>query len=156
MRVSLPVEMRTSYLQSQFQYYRTAKGYLTADAVNCWVDQVLMPYVAATRTLLGRNFPVFLILDGLKTHFAPHARDIFEQERATVIPLPPHASHLYQILDLCKFGVMKRNINNGETARPPDLWKRNWHKRLNELCECGIAPALLDCSGCVEKRWLCP
>jgi hypothetical protein len=63
--------------------------------MNYWIDQVLMPYVAATRTRIGRNFPVFLILDRLEAHFMPHARDIFEQERVMVIPLPLHLSHLY-------------------------------------------------------------
>jgi hypothetical protein len=88
--------------------------------MNYCIDQALMPYVAATHTRLGRNFPVSPILDSLKTHFTPHARDIFEQERVTVIPLPPHASHLYQILDFCIFGVMKKEYKysgNCKTSR---------------------------------------
>jgi hypothetical protein len=116
-RVHLTGEIRMSYLHTEFQYYHTAKGYLTSDAMDYWVDHVLMPYVASARTRLWHSFPLFLILDGLKVHFTPHVYEVFGQENVIIIPLPPYASHLYQILDLCLFGVMKKECKQSRTGR---------------------------------------
>jgi hypothetical protein len=127
--------------------------------MNYWIDQVLMSYIAATRTRLGRNFPVFLVLDGLKAHFTPHARDIFEQERATVIPLPRYASHLYQILDLCIFGVMKKEYKQSRNckasrsleqklAQKIERVVRAWHR----TCFIGTVLAAWRSAGVVHER----
>jgi hypothetical protein len=111
-QVHLPAEMRIFYLQHEFQYYYTPKGYLTGDAMDHWVDHVLIPYVVCARQQFGRNFRGFLLLDGFKAHCTPHVRERFQQENVIVIMLPPHASHLYQVLDLCLFGVMKKEYKS--------------------------------------------
>jgi hypothetical protein len=53
----------------------------------------------------------------LKAHFTTHVREAFGQENVIVIPLPPHSSHLYQILDLCFFGGMKKEHKQSRTGR---------------------------------------
>jgi hypothetical protein len=100
--------MQTSYLQREFQYCRTPKEYLTGDAMDHWVDHVMIPCVVCARQQLGRNFRVFLLLDGLKAHCTRHIRERFQQENVIAILLPLHASQLYQVMDLCIFGVMKK------------------------------------------------
>jgi hypothetical protein len=140
-RVYLPAEMRMSYLHAEFQNYHTAKGYLTSDAIDYWVDHALMPYIGSTRARLGHSFPLFLILDGLKAHFTPRVREVFGQKNVIVIPLSSHASHLYQILDLCIFGVMKKEYTQSRTGhvlsslnekltQKIERIVRTWHRAL--------------------------
>jgi hypothetical protein len=80
-----------------------------------WVDHVLIPYLVCARQQLGRNFRVFLFLDGLKAHCVPHVRERFQQENVIVILLPPSANPLYQVLGLCIFGVMKKEYKSSRT-----------------------------------------
>jgi hypothetical protein len=50
-RLTLPSEIAVSHLAGEFRYFRTAKGYLTAEAMDDWIDGVLMPDVAGVRAI---------------------------------------------------------------------------------------------------------
>jgi hypothetical protein len=108
-RVKLPEEIDNSYLPGQYLYLHTPKGYLNRDAMDYWFDHILVPYVEATRARYQIPSKAILILDGLKAHDTPHVADLMAHHDIHVVLLPPHTSHLYQVLDLCVFGVMKTN-----------------------------------------------
>jgi hypothetical protein len=107
-RANLPAEISTSYLANNFRYFQTGKGYLTGAAMDFWIDIVLISLITGARNCLEFPFPVSLLLDELRAHFTPCFRDIFARESVIVIPIQPHTRHLYQTLDLCRFGVMKK------------------------------------------------
>jgi hypothetical protein len=104
----LPLEIAASYLAGEFRYFRTAKGYLTAESMDYWIDGVLLRYFAGVRAPIESHFPVFLLLDGFQAHFTPHARDAFARDDVIVIPIRVHKSHLSQLLNLCVFGIVKK------------------------------------------------
>jgi hypothetical protein len=107
--VRLPEEIDDSYLPGQFLYLHTPKGYLTRDAMDFWFDRVLVPYMEAIRARDQMRSKAILIIDGLKAHETPHVNELMVRHDVHVILLPPHTSHLYQVLDLCVFGVMKND-----------------------------------------------
>jgi hypothetical protein len=76
-----------------------------------WVDHVLIPYVVCAPAIRAEFSPI-PAFDDLKAHCTPHVRERFQQENVIVILLPPHASHLYQVLDLCIFGLMKKEYKS--------------------------------------------
>jgi hypothetical protein len=62
-RVHLPPEIAGSYVSGAFRYFQTKKGYLTAQAMDFWVQAVPLTYVAEVRARLqgpitaGREHP---------------------------------------------------------------------------------------------------
>jgi hypothetical protein len=96
-----------------------------AEATDYWVDSFLIPYVTWAPAVIGHHVAAFLILDGLKPHFTSHVRKVFKREAVILTILPVHVSHLYQILILCIFGVMKRTTNSREATAPSRAAGRN-------------------------------
>jgi hypothetical protein len=121
-RMTFPSEIVTSYLASEFRDFRASKGYLTAEALDCWIEIVLMPYAAAVQARVESHFPEFLLLDGLRAHFTPHARDVFARESVIVMPISAHTSRLYQVRGLCVFGIIKQEYGSWKKSlgwKPP-------------------------------------
>jgi hypothetical protein len=58
--------------------------------------------------VVSRDHYVFLLLHGQRVHFTPYAHRVFEDQGIAVMSIPAHARDLYQVLDLCIFGVMKK------------------------------------------------
>jgi hypothetical protein len=118
-RVTLPKEISGSYLEAHFKYFKTPKGYLTCEAMDFWVDSILIPYVLQVKML--RNLPssasTFLIFDGLKAHCTEHTAEVFSSFSIHVIELPPHSSHLFQPLDLVIFGLTKKEYKNSANTK---------------------------------------
>jgi hypothetical protein len=83
-----------------------------------WVGSVLTPYVTWVRGVIGQHVAEFLILDWLKAHLTSHVREAFERAAAIIVILPARQSHLYQVLDLCTFGVIKKTTNSREATAP--------------------------------------
>jgi hypothetical protein len=136
-RQNLPVELASSYVGGEFYYFHTPKGYLTGLAMDYWVDTVLLPYVIAVRTRFTDRFTCVLILDGLRSHSTPHTQEIFRDQDIRVIDLPPHTTHLYQPLDLCIFGISKKEYRisgEGKTDLVEKISKKierilkSWHR----------------------------
>jgi hypothetical protein len=116
-RVHLPDEIASSYVGAEFAYFYPKKGYLTAPAMDYWVATVLLPYVTSVRVRLGARVMSVLIVDGLCSHSTGYTRDTFRDDEIRVIELPAHTTHLYQPLDLCIFGVTKKEYRVGGEAK---------------------------------------
>lgn len=56
--------------------------------------------------------PAILIFDGLKAHLTTEITAILNQNNISIICLPPHSSHILQVLDLSIFGPMKIYYQN--------------------------------------------
>jgi hypothetical protein len=117
-RSILPEEIQASYLFHEFLFCHTSMGYLTAEAMDCWVDSGLIPYVTWARAVIGHHTAALLILDGLKTHFTSHVSEVFELEAVALIILPAQASHLYQV-PTCGVSVSQERATNSREATAP-------------------------------------
>ena len=74
-----------------------------------WVENVLHPYVDIVRSIYGEDLRCVLIGDGLKAHFHEDIEKSFEEiGNLTTIPLPPHSSHISQMLDATVFSPLKK------------------------------------------------
>jgi hypothetical protein len=86
-----------------------------AEATDYWVDSILIPSVTWARAVINHHVAPFLILGGLKSHLTSHLREVFKRETVILIVLPAHASHLCQALDLCIFGVVKKDYKQSRS-----------------------------------------
>ena len=74
-----------------------------------WVENILHPYVNIVRSIYGKDLRCVLIGDGLKAHFHENIEKPFENiGNLTTIPLPPHSSHISQMLDATVFSPLKK------------------------------------------------
>jgi hypothetical protein len=49
-----------------------------------------------------------LLMDNCSPHFTPAALELLTGARVRIIPFAPHTTHIFQVLDLALFGVLKR------------------------------------------------
>jgi hypothetical protein len=63
-------------MASEFCYTKTPKGYLTGDAMNFWIDHMLLPYIQDVILRLRNLSTTLLIINGLRSHHTPYPRDM--------------------------------------------------------------------------------
>lgn len=81
-----------------------------------WVRNILIPYVNDRRDELSNpNLQALLLFDGLKAHLMSDITQELNQNGIHIVCLPPHSSHLLQILDVSIFGPMKTFYRNSKT-----------------------------------------
>lgn len=115
-----PKEVRNSPIGNKFLWYCTTSGYLNEEAMIYWIEEVLIPYLKyATKDAKDEVLPL-LLFDNLKAHLTDRVTDLLEKNNIRTCCLPPHSSHLLQVLDLSFFGSMKCQFKNIE----PTLFKK--------------------------------
>lgn len=83
-------------------------GYATKDIFQEWITKKFIPFVNATRIELKlENEDGILLCDNCTSHISDNIKQILAQNRIKLISFPPHSSHLFQMLDLVTFGIMK-------------------------------------------------
>ena len=108
-----PREIRGTFLENSFDWAQTPKGYMTHDSMISWVHDILISYVSQRRAELNDDdLNALLIFDGLKTHLMDDIKDEHNQHRIMYLCLPPHSSHLLQVMDLSIFSPMKTYYRN--------------------------------------------
>jgi hypothetical protein len=120
-RKSLPSEIQSTYIFSKFQYFFTPNGYLNGKATEFWIENIFVPYIQLKKLQLnlGNNALSILMMDGLKAHASSEKGiTLLQQNFVKIVIIPPHTSHLYQPLDLCFNGVMKKSYLNNRTTDP--------------------------------------
>ena len=91
------------------RYFPTPKGYMNIESMLYWVENVLHPYANIVGSIYGEDLRCVLIGDGLKAHFHEDIEKSFEEiGNLTTIPLPPHSSHISQMLDATVFSPLKK------------------------------------------------
>ena len=78
-----------------------------------WTQKILIPYVRRERKrLFDENAPALLIFDGLKSHFMEDITRELTSNNIKTLCIPPHSSHILQVMDLSIFGPMKTYYRN--------------------------------------------
>jgi hypothetical protein len=120
-RKTLPPEILSSYVFSQFKYFYTEKGYLNGKAMEFWVENICIPYIQFKKHQL--NLPneslSILMMDGLKAHTSSEkVGNLLKTNFDETVIIPQHTSRWYQPLDLCFNGVMKKTYSNNWSTDP--------------------------------------
>ena len=82
---------------------------------------IIKPYIQRIRTEMNANHKCVIICDGCKSHFSDKITKILDEiGNIKIITIPPHSSHLAQMLDASVFGSLKRkypSIPNVKTIK---------------------------------------
>jgi hypothetical protein len=87
------------------------KAYVTATLFQQYVTSVLIPFIERLRT--NPEFPgksAILLMDNCFIHMRQEVLATLRDHNVKVIAFPPHTTQIFQTLDLCLFGVFKRNM----------------------------------------------
>ena len=83
---------------------------MTRDIFKEYLNAVFLPYLRTTRDSLHlQDFDAVLLCDNCSYHIDDEIKALLGSNRVRLVTLPPHASHLFQPLDLVTFGVFKRH-----------------------------------------------
>jgi hypothetical protein len=97
--------------EEKLDVYYQRKGYIDRDIFETWFKDTFTQEVIQRRKRYKYTGPAYLIMDNCSAHTSG---DIFERlcQELCIIPvfIPPHSSHMLQMLDLSLFGITKRAI----------------------------------------------
>jgi hypothetical protein len=87
-----------------------ASPYVTSEIFEKYVDTVLIQAVEANRQRPGCAMkPAILFCDNCSAHMSDSVMRKMALHGILVLTYPPHTSHIFQILDLLLFGLVKRS-----------------------------------------------
>ena len=111
-----PKEVVDSPIGNKFLWAKTSKGYLNEKTMIFWIQMILIPYVTAVRSATGNYGPALLIFDGLASHKTDAVTNLLQQNNIRFLCYPPNCTHILQCLDLCFFGVLKKEYKIAEST----------------------------------------
>jgi hypothetical protein len=106
------------YTAEKVEVYTQKKGFIDQNIFEDWVADVLIPELRHRRELHQYHGPSIIILDNCSSHHGAAFHQLCIENRIECVWLPPHSSHLLQVLDLSLFGVTKKflnRLNSGES-----------------------------------------
>ena len=106
-------------------------GYITSSIFEEWIEHFFVTFVNDTRNSLNlQNEEAVLFLDGCSSHTSGKVKQILAANKIKMITFPPHASHIFQMLDLVTFGVLKHAKYTIKTPFKNNSQAHNIHKYL--------------------------
>lgn len=91
-------------------------GFINVEIFEDWINNFFIPFVNSTRNELKlQNEEAILLCDNCNSHISRNVKLVLAQNRIKLISFPPHTSHLFQMLDLVTFGVMKHSQSTMKT-----------------------------------------
>jgi hypothetical protein len=99
------------YSREKVEIYTQKKGFIDQVIFEDWAKDVFAPEVRARRARYGYDGPTILILDNCSAHHGQLFERLCIEENIKCLWLPPHSSHLLQVLDLSVFGATKKYLN---------------------------------------------
>eukprot|EP00873_Tetraselmis_striata_P034177 jgi/Tetstr1/454441/TSEL_041341.t1 len=113
-----------------------------------WVKDIFLRWTADMRSA---ETPMILILDNFGAHINPEVLPLLVDNHLIIVPLPPHASHFLQPLDVVIMQVLKHFKDKATKA-----FRRLHKKRLIKEKELVIILfnkfLLVDSSGLISQR----
>ena len=98
------------------------KGYNTKAIFFEWLKQCFIPQLGFRRTILQNPSAIaFVICDQASVHHSEEIDVLLRANNIRFVHFPPHASHIFQPLDLLTFGTLKRclrRMNSESEDRP--------------------------------------
>jgi transposase len=83
--------------------------YVTQAIFNKYINEVLIPAVISNRGLPRcKDKPVILFCDNCSAHCSDEVLGKLAKCGILVIADPPHTSHIFQVLDVLLFGILKK------------------------------------------------
>ena len=112
-RARFDPDIANTFFHLSSEYTNTIKGYQTSNSMVYWIKNVLAPYVSLIRLVSSGNKTYFLIIDGCTAHFNDEVNSEIEKiGDVIIVPIPPHSSHISQMLDATIFGSLKRRYGS--------------------------------------------
>jgi hypothetical protein len=93
---------------TDLQLFIARSPYFTESLFYNYINDVFIPFVLKRRD--SHNCPnqhAILFMDNLFAHCSDRTLQLLSQHNIRVISFPPHSTHIFQMLDLVVFGVMK-------------------------------------------------
>ena len=111
-----PKVVRDSPLGNTFSWYCTKSGYLNANAMIYWIKEILVPYLTYISSTIDFEITPLLLFDNLRSHLTDEVLQLLQDNNVRICCLPPHSSHILQVLDLSFFGAMKSEFATCEAT----------------------------------------
>lgn len=112
-RKTMDSDLAGTFFYRWGSYAYTQKGYMTQQSMVYWVKNNLAPYIKYIRDNTTGPHHCVIICDGCSSHFGSEVMQAFEEiGNIKIIFLPPHSSHLTQMLDVSLFSVLKRRYSS--------------------------------------------
>jgi hypothetical protein len=99
------------YSPEKVEVYTQKKGFIDQSIFEDWAKDIFIPEIRRRRELYQYSGPAILILDNCSCHHGPVFRQLCIDNRIQCVWLPPHSSHLLQVLHLSLFGATKKFLN---------------------------------------------
>jgi hypothetical protein len=138
------------YTREKLEIYTQKKGYIDKDIFEDWAQDVLVPEIRRRREQHQYHGPMILILDNCSAHHGEAFEQLCADNNIIRVWLPPHASHLLQMLDLCVFGVTKKFLNRMNSGDTKYVQSDHIVKVLDSFhaaCSCGNICASFSLGG---------
>ena len=86
---------------------------MTQEVLIQWIENNLAPYVYSIRQCIHGANKCVVIADGCTSHYGNEIKDALEKiGNIRIIYLPPHSSHISQMLDASLFSALKRKYSS--------------------------------------------
>eukprot|EP00873_Tetraselmis_striata_P007148 jgi/Tetstr1/427412/TSEL_017576.t1 len=108
-----------------------------------WVKDIFLPWTVDKRST---ETPMILIMDNLGAHINPEVLQLFVDNHVIIVPLPPHASHFLQPLDVIFIMQVLKHFKDKATKAFRRLHKKRLIKE-KELIIMLFKFLLVDSSG---------
>ena len=128
-------------------YFQTRKGYMTQQSMVYWVRNILAPYVRMIRENTDGPKHCVIICDGCSSHFGEDVQKEFEEiGEIKIIFIPPHSSHITQMLDAALFAILKRKYS--ATPKEQKLISKFTQKliRIKKSYQAAVNEEIIRCS----------
>ena len=91
----------------------TSSGYINKEIFLRWIEQVLIPEVERRRVELDMpEQQSFLVMYNYSSHTDDDVRGVLAEHNIVPVFIPPHGSHIFQLLDRSDFASLKAHIRS--------------------------------------------
>lgn len=99
------------WTEDKVVFKHTPTTFITRELFEDWFQSVFLPEVLERRRrFVLPSQPAFLVLDQCRSHSSAVVDELCSLNNIIFIKLAPHSSHIYQPLDRCLFGVLKKKL----------------------------------------------
>ena len=81
-----------------------------------WIKEILVPYLPYISSTIDFEIRPLLLFDNLRSHLTDEVIQLLQDNNFTICCLPPHRSHILQVLGLSFFGAMKSEFATCEAT----------------------------------------
>jgi hypothetical protein len=97
--------------KEKIDVYYQRKGYIDKDIFEEWFQETFVAEIVQRRAKHEYGGPAYLIMDNCSAHSGERFAALCQEHCVIPVFIPPHSSHLLQMLDLSLFGITKRAIS---------------------------------------------